>query len=193
MEFNTPPELDGKPTDAEARRLVDYSFPTNFTNDDEKIGKTLNGITWKQANAYFETPQFVEEHRDTFLNILLGFYSTFKKDKEGIDFSQLPASVMERTKSFIDNQNLFHKIVSELYEIGEGKLAFKDIWDAFSQNDDFRKAKNKNQYGKIAFYEYLRGKFQTEGGGHKTEYITNIKKKSVDIQETDEEELGGQI
>jgi len=73
-EFNPPgPEFDSKPQDAEYRRFMDIHFKNNWTENPDKIGKTIDGITYRKANPYYASDEFVEKAKHVFLNMLLGW------------------------------------------------------------------------------------------------------------------------
>ena len=58
------PDLDGKPQRADYRRLIDLFFPVNFTDDPNKIGKTYDGITYREGNTYDESQEFIQKLRN---------------------------------------------------------------------------------------------------------------------------------
>ena len=76
-----------------------------------KIGKSFDGITFKEGNTYYETQEFIHKVRDCFLDLLLSVYRKCKDPDgdKGIIFT-IPKSIRERTEKFIENQNLFLKL-----------------------------------------------------------------------------------
>ena len=169
MEFNNSPDLDGKPQRADYRRLVDLFFPVNFTDDPNKIGKTLDGIEYKEGNTYYETQEFIHKVRDCFLDMLLGVYRAFKDPEgdKGIIFT-MPKSIRDRTERFIENQNLFLKLFNNHYiktpvEEDESKIEkkkktcrLKDIWDTITIDDEYKRMpyRERRQYGRDEFYKW---------------------------------------
>jgi hypothetical protein len=117
MEFNNAPDLDGKPQASDYRRLTHIQFPVNFTNDENKIGKIINGTQYLEANSYYETQEFINEMKPHFLEMLLSSYKKYR-DKEipvnGIKFT-VPNSVRKRSDRFIEDQNLFQKVFNDIW------------------------------------------------------------------------------
>jgi hypothetical protein len=178
MEFNNSPDLDGKPQRADYRRLVDLFFPVNFTDDPEKIGKTFDGIQYKEGNTYYETQEFIQRVRDCFLDLLLGVYRHFKDPDgdKGIIFT-IPKSIRDRTEKFIENQNLFLKLFNNHYiknpvEENDSKqekkaktIRLKDMWDTLTYDDEYKRMpyRERRQYGRDEFYKWCEEQFRIEG------------------------------
>jgi phage/plasmid-associated DNA primase len=184
-EFNNPPDIDGKPQPADYRRMVDVCFPSNFTDDEDKIGKTINGISYQRGNDYFTTPEFRKEYKYVFLELLIGIYCQFQ-DKEiktkGIKFT-VPASIKERTSKLMDGFNLFHKITKDLWELGDGekKIGLKEIWDSIKEHPDYKAltTRLKKQYSRDEYYSYLQGVFKVDETAQRTKYIIGLKQKDL--------------
>ena len=178
MEFNNSPDLDGKPQRADYRRLVDLFFPVNFTDDPNKIGKTFDGIQYREGNTYYETQEFIQKVRDCFLDMLLGVYRTYK-DKDGDKgmIFTIPKSIRERTEKFIENQNLFLKLFNNHYiktpvEENESKadkkkktMKLKEMWDTITYDDEYKRMpyRERKQYGRDEFYKWCEEQFTIEG------------------------------
>jgi phage/plasmid-associated DNA primase len=177
MEFNTSPDLDGKPQQADYRRLVDILFPVNFTEDTTKIDKEIGGVIFKKANPYYETQEFLSKSKLVFLDLLLTIYKTYR-DKEqntGIIFT-IPESVRLRTKEFIENQNLFQKVFSSVWEkvevdyndkkdIKDKTTYLSDIWDSITQSEEYKNLtyREKRQYSRDECYKWVESLFKVEG------------------------------
>jgi phage/plasmid-associated DNA primase len=177
MEFNTSPDLDGKPQQADYRRLVDILFPVNFTEDTTKIDKEIGGVIFKKANPYYETQEFLSKSKLVFLDVLLNIYQQYR-DKEqntGIIFT-IPESVRLRTKDFIENQNLFQKVFSSVWEkvevdyndkkdIKDKTTKLSDIWDSITQSEEYKNLtyREKRQYSRDECYKWVEGLFKVEG------------------------------
>lgn len=201
MEFNNSPDLDGKPQRADYRRLVDLFFPVNFTDDPNKIGKTFDGIQFKEGNTYYETQEFIQKVRDCFLDMLLGVYRTYK-DKDGDKgmIFTIPKSIRERTEKFIENQNLFLKLFNNHYirtpvEESEDKKSkakktkkLKDIWDTITYDDEYKRMpyRERKQYGRDEFYKWCEEQFRIEGN-------TKTGKLMVGVSNKEQEENGCMI
>ena len=178
MEFNNSPDLDGKPQRADYRRLVDLFFPVNFTDDPNKIGKTFDGIQYKEGNTYYETQEFIQRVKYCFLDMLLGVYRTYK-DKDGdkgLVFT-IPKSIRDRTEKFIENQNLFLKLFNNHYiktpvEEDEPKeekkkktKRLKEMWDTITIDDEYKRMpyRERKQYGRDEFYKWCEEQFKIVG------------------------------
>lgn len=193
MEFNNPPEFDGKPQQSDYRRGLLHRFSTNFTSSSkypEKIGKTINGVVWKEANPYYETDEFYTKMRPYFFDLLSGIYRTYANAEMGMVFT-IPKSVINETEQFINDQNLFQKVFNERYEkvdwTEEDKkdksLKFKDFWEAFNYSQEFKTLRTNGQraeYSRDNCYEWLRSNFQTKRDKNKVEWLLGVMKKYKD-------------
>ena len=200
MEFNNPPELDGKPQRADYRRLVDLLFPINFTDNESLIGKEIGGVLYKKANTYYETQEFIQKMRPIFLDLLLGIYRNFKTDN-GINFT-IPQSIRDRTDKFIENQNLFQKVFYDTWkkvevnpdddaDIKRKTHKVKDIWDSITYSDDYKRLsyRDKRQYGRDEFYKWIEEQVKIQGNSHTNRIIIGLIRKEDDdenIQDTED-------
>ena len=190
MEFNIPPELDGKPTQADYRRLVDLFFSTNFTDDKLKVGKTIGEIRYKHGNTYYETQEFLQKFRNVFLNMLLDVYrknkdidAEGKTTEKGIIFT-IPDSIKERTNKFIENQNLFIKLFNNNYiksDTSEKIHKLKDLWETITYDHEHKSLPHslRKQYGRDAFYKWCHENLQVSGG-QSTKGLTVTRIKKID-------------
>jgi len=203
FEFNSNsyPELDGTPEGAEYRRLVNNFFPTNFTEDKSKIGKTIGKITYKKADTKYEGEEWKESHKLLFLTLLLAVYKA-KVDREsdrGLIF-KIPNSIRERSNKFIENQNRFHKIFNRYWTTSnkDDKIPAKEIWVHIQSTPEYNSFSfvEKKTYGRDAFYKYLEDSFTISGnsktgklvsGVEKREFIEEFEAPENDDDEDDEE------
>jgi phage/plasmid-associated DNA primase len=213
MEFNNPPDLDGKATQGEARRLCQHTFTTNYCDPQmfgEKIGKTINGIRWKEANPYYATQQFYIDMRDVFFDLLCGVWSHYQRD--GIMHFDIPEAVKEASAQFITDQNVFKRAFEEKYQIvsydpnmtqDEKRLisvSYKEIWDYISGTDHYKtlRKSQKRLYSRDACHEWLEETYgvwdvKVRAGGHcwvykKLKVIAGISPKYNDYEVEEGEE-----
>jgi len=195
MEFNTAPELDGKPEQADYRRIVDLDFPVNFTDNPDKIDKVIGGVLYKKANPYFETQEFLQSVKLVFLDMLLGVYGRYK-DKErntGMIFT-IPDSIKARTAKFLENQNLFQKVFNDLWkkidfdptnakDIKDKTIKVRDIWDSILSSAEHRALnyRDKRQYSRDDFYKWIEGLFKIEGDQKTGKIIVGLCRLEDDI------------
>ena len=200
MEFNNPPELDGKPQRADYRRLVDLLFPVNFTDNESLIDKEVGGVLYKRANTTYETQEFITKMRPLFLDMLLGVYARYKTEN-GINFT-IPASIRERTDKFIENQNLFQKVFNDLWtktvvdptdkeDVTKKTQKLKDVWDSITYSDDYKRLsyRDKRQYGRDEFHKWIEEQFKITGNSKTGKLLVGIIRK-VDEYDGEEEEEG---
>ncbi len=198
MEFNNSPELDGKPQQADYRRLVDLYFPINFTDDPNKIGKEIAGVKYCKANSYYESEEFILSIRNVFLHKLLKVYKDNYVENIGINFS-ITDDIRKRTEQFIENQNLFQKVFNDLYtkvdynsndkeDLKRKTIKIKEIWDNLISSQEYKNLsfREKRQYGRDEFYKWI------ENAGFKIVEFLKIKcvigiQKIDNIEEEDEE------
>lgn len=164
MEFNNPPELDGKPQQADYRRLVDIYFPINFTDDPNKMNREIAGVKYVKANSYYETDDFINKIKPIFLYKLIQIYQSKMQDNIGMTFD-IPEDVRKRTEQFIENQNLFQKVFNEIYvkvDISpnvkdNNTIKLKEIWETIVASQEYRNItyREKRQYGREEFYKWV--------------------------------------
>ena len=190
MEFNNPPEFDGKPQQSDYRRGLLHRFSTNFTSSTkypDKIGKTINGVVWKEAKPYYETDEFYIKMRPYFFDLLSGIYLTFANAEMGMVFT-IPKSVIKDSENFIDDQDLFQKVFKDEYEkvdwtdtdIKEKRLKFKDYWNTFNNSQQYKSLRTNGQraeYSRDNCYIWLRTNFQTKRDKDRVEWILGVVKK----------------
>jgi len=195
MEFNTSPELDGKPEQADYRRLVDLDFPVNFTDNPDKIDKVIGGVLYKKANSFYETQQFLQQVKLVFLDMLLGIYRTYR-DKEqntGIVFT-IPESIKARTAKFLENQNLFQRVFNEIWEkveynpndpkdIKAKTIQVRELWDSILASAEHRALnyRDKRQYSRDDFYKWIEGLFKIDGNTKTGKIIIGIRRKEDNL------------
>ena len=191
MEFNNAPELDGKPQASDYRRLTHIEFPVNFTDDENKIGNTIDGILYKKANTLYETDGFQCKMKPIFLDFLLSIYKQYYVDGIGIKFD-IPQSVRIRTEKFIEDQNLFQKVFYDLYDVVEDEtkmIKYSEAWSYFQCSDDYcglKSRRAKQEYGRDELYKWL-GKFKVfETKGDAVKYAVGIVRKCKPLKNIDE-------
>ena len=206
MEFNTPPELDGKPIQADYRRLFDVAFPVNFTENPDLIDKEIGGVMYKKANKYYTTEEFLMNMRPIFLDLLLETYKENQdkqNGKNGILFT-ISTSVRKRTDLFMENQNIFQKVFNREWEKVEIKpndkadeklktVQVKLLWNSCENSEEHRgltfRVRN-DQYSRDDFYKWCESKFKVEGNTKTGKIIKGIQRKSNEdgLDAPDEEE-----
>ena len=202
MEFNNAPDFDVKLCEADIRRQIYVDFITNFTNDKNKIDKNIGGTSYKKANTYYETDDFMIKMRPIFLDLLLNVYKMNYKEDKGILF-EIPDSVSIKTKKFIEDQNLFQKVFNDIYKeveikiLGNGKIdkedekaktiQIKHMWESFKESEDYKKLRTireKREYGREEYYKWCDKKFKVEGDPKKTgKFIKGVMIKNEDNEE----------
>lgn len=181
MEFNNAPELDGKPQASDYRRLTHIEFPINFSDDPNKIGKVIDGISYKKANSMYETDGFREKMKPIFLDLLLDVYKKNYTPDVGILYS-IPQSVRIKTEKFIEDQNPFQKVIYDNYDIVEDetkRIKFSELWSVFQSSEDYKSLKTrreKTDYGRVEFYKWL-GKFKTFEDHMYVKFLVGIMRK----------------
>lgn len=201
MEFNNPPEFDGKPEQADYRRGLLHRYSTNFTNKyPERVDKVINGVTWKQANSAYESDEFHLKMRPYFFDLLSGIYRKFATADKGMVLS-IPKSVTVETEKFINDQNLFQKVFNDRYEkvdwteadVKDKMLKFRDFWEDFNNSVEFKSLRTNGQraeYSRDNCYEWLRNNFQSTKDKSKVDHLLGVVKK---YREEDDDVENGKI
>jgi len=115
-EFNKMPDYNQEPQDADYRRVKNIQFDNNWSCDPNKVGKTINGIFYRQGNPYYETEEFILKARDVFLDMLLGVYEkSYDDTTKQINFN-IPQSVWDASKKMVDGNNKFKQWFDRCYD-----------------------------------------------------------------------------
>lgn len=132
-EMNDPIQFLETPKEADFRRVFQLFLNTLFTDDMSKVGKTINGKTFKKANRYYESPEFLQSHKMIYLEILLEVYSKSTGGVSGIKF-EFPQAMIDSSKKILMDQNIFQQLIQKFYvatnnnnDCGEQSLALLNI------------------------------------------------------------------
>ena len=158
---------------SDLRRYVDLFFSVNFTGDEDKIGTTEvvgnQTITWASADNKYSSREWRDKVKLGMLGRLLYWYQkSFNTSSNSIDFN-VPADAVNRVAEFIDDQNHFHRIFYENYEIipenepecesknNESSMKVVDVWRTISNDNSYLRlgSKEKKRYGRKAFDDWL--------------------------------------
>ena len=209
MEFNNAPDLDGKPMASDYRRLIHIQYPINFTDDENKIGKVIDGTEYKKANQYYETEEFVLEMRPLFLKLLMNVYKLNYNEEQKCIIYTIPQEVRKRTEKFIEDQNKFQKVFNEVYVKSDIKILengepdkddlkrktfrIKTFWDTFQYHQEYKELKTTRQraeYGRDECYKWLRCNFQVKTDKKNGDYILGVIAR-IDLDEEEQAVLDG--
>jgi len=180
MEYNNDPELvGGKPMESDYRRYIVKKFLSNYTDDPNKINKTIAGVTYKKANSYYTSNKFIEDIKLIFLDLLIDVYlfsRDFNNKFKGIIFN-IPQKSRDDTNKFIENQNilfrLFNKyfikspIIIDIYgkedkfDKKNKTITLKDIWNTIKDDDEYKKlnVRDKKHNSRDDLYSLLESMF----------------------------------
>jgi len=192
FEFNDPPEFDTKLDNADARRIRDVEFFNNWTEDPEKIGKTIDGRFYREANPFYATLEFVQSHADVFLDILLDIYKdsfVATGDNPGLQI-HIPDSVWRASKAFIENTSVFKICFEEMYtprkkpctensDILEKCPRVSAIWETICSCDTYKAGQRANSreyqrnWGQKKFHKWIEG-FAAVQPVNNVKYVTNF-------------------
>jgi phage/plasmid-associated DNA primase len=180
-EFNNPPDFDAKAMDADYRRTIDFGFKINYTDDPDKIDKTINGVSYLKADPYYSSPEFINEASPYLLDLLLDKYKEFYSVEKKLILFDIPEDIRRASKSLVDGTNVFKQICDELYEEVAGEtLTAKEIWSEIQYHDKYKMLGKtaKRQYNMKALYEWVGGVYVVEGdGNYQALTIKNIRRK----------------
>ena len=162
-------------------------FSVNFTGDEDKIGTTEDvsnqTITWAAADNKYSSGEWRQKVKLGMLFKLLYWYKkSFDRGANCIKFN-VPAEAVERVSAFIDDQNHFHRIFNENYELNPectDKLYLSGIWEKIQYDNTYKalSIKVKKRFGRKAFDEWLGNAFTIElDSKNKTKYVVGIKER----------------
>jgi hypothetical protein len=180
MEYNNDPELiGGKPMESDYRRYVVKKFTSNYTDDPNKIDKTIGDVTFKKANTYYTSIKFIEDIKLIFLDLLIDVYKfsrDFNNKFKGIIFN-IPQKSRDDTNKFIENQNILFRLFNKYFVKADinidinGKedkidkknktITLKDIWNTIKDDDEYKKQniRDKKQNSRDELYLLLETMF----------------------------------
>ena len=159
---------------SDLRRYVDLFFSVNFTGDQDKIGTSEDignqTITWAAADNKYSSGEWRDKVKLEMLFKLLYWYEkSFDKGANSIKFN-VPAEAVDRVAAFIDDQNHFHRIFHDSYEIiidnepecetktnDDSSVKVVDIWRVIQNDSSYMRlgVKEKKRYGRKAFDDWL--------------------------------------
>jgi len=180
MEYNNDPELiGGKPMESDYRRYVVKKFTSNYTDDPNKINKTIGDVTFKKANTYYTSIKFIDDIKLIFLDLLIDVYKfsrDFNNKFKGIIFN-IPQKSRDDTNKFIENQNILFRLFNKYFVKADinidinGKedkidkknktITLKDIWNTIKDDDEYKKQniRDKKQNSRDELYLLLETMF----------------------------------
>jgi len=171
VECNVLADLDGKPMNADYRRLGDINFPSAFTDDKEKIGKTINGVTFHQGNREYERDEWYQSMRDIWLDMLLETYKKYSVGNSGIKFD-VPKSALIRIRKYLQNQDTFLTIFNQNWKIQDSSqpMSLKSMWQIVKESEDYHNLsyENKRLYSRDRFYSWVTELSGVKDGGGNT-------------------------
>ena len=104
--------------------------------------------------------------------MLIGVHKEYsnKINKTGIDFSDLPEDVVRNTEKFMDDKNIFSKLLTKYIRRNTNKnkddLKLKSVWDKIKYDEEYKSStktkKQKDQYNYNALQTFLKNKYGQE-------------------------------
>ena len=199
MEFNSNPNYSGVVRNADYRRTFNVPFKTIFTSNEKKIGKERNGVLYMRANSLYESHDWADEKMKLpFLHLLLRKYAQYKKKGdtfEGIDLSSVPSVVIAASKQFLEDQNIFKRILSVRYEDDKENpnsyIMAQDIYQACKNTSEYMELTLKQKqtdFQRSKLYLHLREEYETETTNAKGLKVYGIKAKEYFHSEDSEDD-----
>lgn len=161
LEINNAFELDGKPQQADYRRYLLIDFKTNFTDDTKKIGKTINGIQYRQANHYYETEEFIQSIRPVFFYMLTDIYGDhYDETQKRLSFT-IPDIVRENTNRYLTEQDTVKRLFDYCFvkiEDQTKKIPISRIWEVIKRSDIYVSLPQNDRrlFSRNEIYSYIK-------------------------------------
>lgn len=182
--FNERPDIKNMSGgNSDHRRYVDVFWSVCFTNDEAKIGTTeivkKQQITYQQANNKYSSVEWRTKVKIGMLWRLLYYYrESFNKKTNCIDFT-VPQEALDRTADFINDQNHFHRIFHECYEVAPentDQIKIVRIWENIQHHPSYilLSGKEKRRFGRKAFDEWIEKTFTIQQDTSYVKYITGL-------------------
>lgn len=182
--FNERPDIKNMSGgNSDHRRYVDVFWSVCFTNDEQKIGTTdivkKQQITYQRADNKYSSVEWRTKVKIGMLWRLLHYYrESFNKQTNCIDFT-VPQEALDRTADFINDQNHFHRIFHECYEVAPEKtdqVKLVDIWNEIQRHPSYLclSVKEKRRFARKAFDEWIEKIFSIRLNNDHVKYITGL-------------------
>jgi hypothetical protein len=161
LEINDAFELDGKPAQADYRRYKVLKFNTNFTDDETKIDKIINGIQYRKANPYYTTEDFKISIRPYLFDLLTSIYVKFYDPiLLSIKFITPPLT-RDDTNEYMGNLDISKGLFDASFRLTPDftkTLSLKYIYDTIKASSIYTELSinKKALYGQNTIYKYVR-------------------------------------
>jgi phage/plasmid-associated DNA primase len=154
VECNRRPLFSEDPTRAEARRLIDLHFSSEFVFEAEKINHEKHIY---KANIELKNKSFQEKHRFALFKILSEAYKKYKT--RNYEFV-IPKNVEERTKLYLELSSYLIEWFKDNYTFTDNLHDFckaKDIFDNLAGSEYYNNLTkaDRRKYNKSYFMEYI--------------------------------------
>jgi hypothetical protein len=208
--FNKKPEFVGSVDETDkrslARRLRVVDFTVNFATSDreleEKKAKVKEGDVWKLGNPYFTKEKFADEIKFVLVDFLSALYSQWFDEAIGelpLD-KYCPASVEKASRLYIDGEDVFSQIFTDLFEEDESRAEDKivmekswklgkqievathpnrryylDVWSMVERHSTYLEKSGSRKEGRQAFLRLHTKKTFREWLGNRVKILTDKK------------------
>lgn len=116
LEANVRPLLAEKPTQADARRIVDVLFGSTFSSNAAEVeAAKKEGLPWFLADASLKNDSWKADHRVPFMNILINYLIELRNEKFNID-KFVPDDVKRRGEEYLQSCFDVNRLFVSLYE-----------------------------------------------------------------------------
>lgn len=146
MHCNATPQLD-EVDDAIANSLVIFPFRALFRTE-EKMKEYPEGTKYLyKVDSYYKSPEFLENNKLVFMNILLTYYKQFRAD--GHNILNIPKTMKERTEGYLQDSDDFMGWFEEKFEQTKSEDDFikigKDVYIQYRQSDLYANLNKKEK------------------------------------------------
>jgi phage/plasmid-associated DNA primase len=195
LEINNAFQLDGKPQQADYRRYILIDFKTNFTDDEHKIDKVINGIQYRRANHYYETEEFQTSIRPIFFSVLINVYQQYYNSAQKCLHITIPDCVRENTNQYLTEQDTAKRLFDYCFKKVDDptkKMHLTKVWDAIKRSDRYLSLSftDKRAFSRDEIYKYIRELYNIphNPNNHKPVNVCGI--EAIDIDADSEPEEG---
>lgn len=142
VEFNPQPQLDGRPDDAMARRLIDVLFRSSFV--DELTGAENEFL----KNTKYTDKAFQMNTRCAFFHYLLPYFAAFHSSGENMS-KFIPKVFQTRMLDFLMGADAIYQFYTERYEQGEPTdyVLLRDFHAEFKFSDIYKNMTREEKRG----------------------------------------------
>lgn len=154
IESNILPKLNTTVTLSEERRMINFCFRNTFTTNK----KLVNNINIFQADKYYESDDFYENHKCSFFKFMMEGYKNFCNDGKNL---KMTPKMQKETFDYLNGNSKIYLFMDEFYDYTSNKddyVTINDMYNLYCSSKYYLGLNNdmKSFYSKNKFIEEIK-------------------------------------